>query len=599
MVQDFGIHRGKNRRDDLGGPGAEPRKMTTNPLSSNLRSAAFSLSKRQKMNIFEKIESDFHKFLQTNFETPADNRIELTLNTGQTRSGFGDLSTNAALILGKALGKNPREIAEEIVKNFKNDLISTISTAGPGFVNFSLSKEATGILSEELFQGGNDFFSSKQIADWKPEKVSVEFVSANPTGPLHLGHGRGGIIGDVLGNVMSFLGTSATKEFYLNDVGGQIQKLGESLKLRCKELITKKPVELPEDAYHGLYLVEVAEKCVAKHGESVLEKPTEFFADYAKTQMQEMLQSTLSDYGIDFDVWFSEKTLHDSGAVEAAVKKLIDAGHAYEQDDAIWFRSTDFDDDKDRVLRRADGRFTYAAADAAYLLNKIERGFERLIMALGQDHHSYPTRLKGIMKALGVGHIPLDVILYQLVSLKESGKQIRMSKRSGKMVTLREVIDTVGPDVARFFYLNKKADAHLEFDLDLALKKTDENPVYYVQYAFVRIKSILEKASENECLRNITEDDAKKASQSELDLLKRVAALKPLLNNISKNYQTHLLTSYVIDLAKAFHAYYNKNRVVDVENPEISRSRLAVMQILLKTFELCMTLMEVGRPDKM
>ena len=309
-------------------------------------------------------------------------------------------------------------------------------------------------------------------------------------------------------------------------------------------------------------------------------------------------QKTLKTYGINFDIWFSEKTLHKGGAIKRALELLTKHGYLYEQDGAIWFKAKVFGDDKDRVVRKSDGEYTYAAADIAYLLNKAERGFDHLIMVLGQDHHSYAVRLEAIRQALKVP-CSLSVILYQLVRMQASGQLVRMSKRTGNIVTLDDVLETVGPDVTRFFYLNRKVEAQLVFDLDLALKKTEENPVYYVQYAYVRTNSILQKAAQEKQLANINKDDNKHIGPEELLLIKKIASLKDLLESMSINHHTHLLAYYVQELAALFHKYYSLNRVIDLENIPKSRGRLQIITMLNSTFKVCLTLLGLSCPEKM
>ena len=589
------------------------------------------------MNIIEKIQSALNTFLIKTFNISEQDikSIETALNTDEKRQQFGDASSNAALVLSKKLGKNPREIAQEIVSTFSHPDIEKIEIAGPGFLNIYLSTEAYIKLLQEIDEKQETFF--KADLD-KKLKFNVEFVSANPTGPLHFGHGRGGIIGDVLGNVLSFIGYSVEKEFYINDAGSQIQKLGESFKIRCLQELGE-TLSLPEDGYQGTYLVDLAKECIKEHGkqltkkqvspeqvspeqvspeqvspeqvspeqvspeqvspEQVSPKPDTFFAEYAKKHLLKKLQQTLSDYGITFDTWFSEKTLHENNKIEEAIKKLQNTGYIYEKDDALWFKSTTFGDDKDRVVRKKDGSWTYIAADIAYMLDKVKRGTDNLILVLGQDHHGYVDRLYGLHKALGLEKSNIKVILYQLVSLKEGGKDIRMSKRAGRMVTLQNIIDTVGKDVARFFYLNRKADAQLDFNLDLALKKTDENPVYYIQYAYVRVKSILKKANEHPELEDVTKNDAEGLTEHERLLLKKIVALKGLLLTISKGYQTHLLTYYALELAQLFHSYYSKNKVLDLKNVKTSRARLLVLQQLAMTLGLVLDLLGISKPEKM
>jgi len=547
------------------------------------------------MNIIEKMTVAFHDFLKSTFNVDDQSlsNINFDINIDEAKQAFGDINSNSAMVLAKQLKKNPREIAEIIKKNFDNEYLEKTEIAGPGFLNFFLKPEAYQVIAHEIAEQKEGFFKPAML---KKKNCNIEFVSANPTGPLHIGHGRGGIIGDVLGNILEFIGHDVTKEFYINDAGAQIVKLGMSFKIRCQQQAGM-DVQLPEQAYHGDYLVVLAKEAIEKEGTSILEKPDSFFQDYAKEKMLAMIKETLKAYGIHFDEWFSEKSLHPD-AVENALDFLQKHGHLYEKEDALWFKSTCFGDDKDRVVKKSSGEFTYVASDIAYMINKYKRGFTDLVMTLGHDHHSYAIRLEGLRQALEI-KASLDIILYQLVKMKESGQLMKMSKRAGRMVTLADVIKEVGTDVARFFYLNRKADAQLEFDIDLALKKTEENPVYYVQYAYVRTKSILKKAAFEEFLSEINVNDARHIGPSEHFLLKKIIELKNLLHNISENYHTHLLTYYVIELATAFHKYYSKNRVIEVEKPEQSRGRLLIISELKNTFELCLDLLGISKPEKM
>lgn len=521
-------------------------------------------------------------------------KIELQLNTDPAKQQFGDLSSNCALVIAKELKQNPLSIAQTIQSSFSHPALERIDIVA-NFINMTLSLDAVRELGASLAQQKEQFFSDSQE---QKRNFSLEFVSANPTGPLHIGHGRGGIIGDVLARVLRFLGHAVTTEFYINDAGSQMQKLGNSLRIRCEQLLGH-PVELPEDAYHGSYMVSLAQECIDQNGSSVLEQPPAFFIQYAEKRLLAQLKKTLADYGISFDVWFSEKTLHESGAIEKALELLQARGYLYIKDDAAWFTSTQFGDDKDRVVKKGSGELTYVAADVAYAQNKMSRGFDQLIMVLGQDHHSYVVRLKAVMEALGYDPAQLDVILYQLVTLKESGQSLRLSKRAGRSITLEDVIETVGTDVARFFYLHKKADAHLDFDIELALKHTEENPVYYIQYAYVRTKSILEKASLEAALLNISEKDSRFIGEAERLVIKKIIALKTLLKTIGAKYQTHLLAYYTIELAQQFHNYYSHHRVIDIEQLEQSRGRLFVTKVLQDTFKLCFDLLGISAPEKM
>lgn len=552
------------------------------------------------MNSIDIIHQELQQFLLTEFQLTTQPAVDITLNVDAAKQQFGDITTNAAMILAKQLGMNPKQVAERIIQNFSNSNIEKIEIAGPGFINMHLTLPAIATLSQDLFNQKNQFFSLSQTIT--PKKYNIEFVSANPTGPLHLGHGRGGIIGDVLGNILRLVGHTVTKEFYINDAGSQIQKLGNSFKIRCLQesgII----VELPEDGYHGEYLIELAKQCIQTHTLAVLNSDDAFFAQYAKENLLEALKTTLKNYGIEFDVWFSELQLHikhgEKSAIDHALEILDNRGYLFNDSNALWFKSTAFGDDKDRVVKKNSGEMTYVAADIAYLENKIDRGFDQLIIILGQDHHSYLTRLKAVMQGLGRNPAQLDIILYQLVTLKESGQMVRMSKRAGRMVTLEDIIDTVGKDVARFFYLNKKADAHLEFDIDLALKQTDENPVYYIQYAYVRIASILEKALAYPELQNISQLDSAYISDAERLLIKKVVHLKYMLQTISRNYQTHALTYYAIELAQLFHSYYNMHKVIDIEHINQSRGRLFAIMLVRQTLKTCFDLLGISAPERM
>ncbi len=544
------------------------------------------------MNTLSNIKKAFFECLQKVTGTTELPSLEFALNTDEHKQQFGDITTNAAMVLAKTLGKNPRQIAQEVVAQFTYDGIAKIEIAGPGFLNIFLTQETVRSIAEELFINKDHYFEAEE-----PTAVyNIEFVSANPTGPLHFGHGRGGIIGDVLGNVLNFLGYNTSKEHYVNDAGSQINKLGASLKIRCQQE-NGESIELPEDAYHGQYMVNLAQKCLRDHPDA-LTKNDDFFMTYAYTHMLAGLQKTTGDYGITFDTWFSEKTLHTK-AINDAVATLTANGKTYIADGAVWFKSTEYGDDKDRVLKKADGSYTYAAADAAYMLSKTHRGFEHLVFVLGQDHHSYPKRLNGIRQALGLNDVKLDCILYQLVSMKEDGERVRMSKRAGSIVSLQDIIETVGADVARFFYLNRKADAHLEFNIELAMQKTEENPVYYLQYAYVRTNAILKRSFEHPDLRDINQEDCAYLTEMEKLLIKKLASLETLLVDISHNYQVHLLTYYLLELAHLFHNYYHHNKVIEPTSIEQSRGRLLLVLLVKDMFERCFKLIGISLPEKM
>lgn len=551
------------------------------------------------MNPIEQIQQSFAYYLQITFAISDEviQKCSFSINTDSQKQTFGDLNSNAPFILTKTLGLSPRQIAETIISQFTHEYITSIQLAGAGFLNASLSNEALQIIAQQLFHNGDSFFVT-HVPELKKEHYLIEFVSANPTGPLHLGNGRGGIIGDVLGNILQFLGHVVTKEFYINDAGVQIEKLGKSFKACCQKLMGI-DATIPEDGYHGEYLVDIAKELLKEHTDqqALLQKSDSFFAQYAKNHILENIKHTLTLYGIHFDSWFSEISLHKSDSINHAITLLEKNNYMYESEGALWFRSTLFGDDKDRVIRKSSGEWTYAAADIAYLQNKVERGSTHLIMVLGHDHHSYAVRLETIKQALGI-RAPLDIILYQLVKMKSAGELVRMSKRTGSMVTLEDVIEAVGTDVARFFYLHRKADAQLEFDLDLALKKTEENPVYYLQYAYVRINSVLIKATENMQLIDLKISDAHYLGQAEGLLIKKMVELKTILQSISRNHQTHLLTYYALELADTFHRYYAHERII-TDNIAQSRSRLLLLHTLKTTFTILFDLMGINKPERM
>lgn len=536
--------------------------------------------------------------------------LEFKINVDQGTL-FGDISCNIAMIIAKAVGQNPREVAGKIQQALSadehKDLLESVAIAGPGFLNMILTKKAWRQLIAEVYTQKASFFKQHNL---DKKNYLIEFVSANPTGPLHLGHGRGGIIGDVLARVLSFLGHTVSKEFYINDAGNQIKLLGQSLKVRCLQQLGQSEV-LPEGGYAGEYLADLAKDCVAVNGEHIKEKSDEFFELYAKEQLLNLIKADLFSYGITFDTWYSEKSLHDSGAIDRALNLLKDKALAYEHEGALWFKSTEFGDDKDRVIRKSSGELTYIAADIAYHKDKFDRGYDTLIDILGHDHHGYVRRLKATMQALGYDADKLDVILYQLVTIKEGGESVRMSKRAGTFTKLSDVIEAVGKDVARFFYLNRKSDAPLDFDLAVASKKTDENPVYYIQYAYVRINSLLQKAALEgfadwiEALKSGKSPDQEfddvmeLVSAEELALIKKVVSLSDILKSIATSQQTHLLSYYAWELAQKLHGYYTRNKVIDPSNLLLSKLRIFTVLIVHQTLDCALDLLGLSKPEKM
>lgn len=549
------------------------------------------------MNSFEKIQSSFISFLQQSFMIPLEiiQAGKFELNCDEDKQQFGDINSNIAMIAAKHLKTNPRALAQAIIDGFMNKMIVKIEVAGPGFLNFFMTPEWFCQLAQEIKSQKDLFFKAGYLAS---KKINIEFVSANPTGPLHIGHGRNGILGDVLATVYQFLNQEISREFYINDAGAQITKLGLSFKIRCLQQLGQN-IELLEDGYHGEYLITLAKKCVQEFATNLENQPIAFFETYAKEHMLAMQKETLESYGIVFQTWFSEKSLHDFGKVTSSIQRLVATGHTYEKEGALWFRSTTFGDDKDRVLKKANGDLTYVAADIAYLLDKFDRGFTQLFMILGHDHHSYKMRLHAIMQALGYDPKNLTIILYQLVHVLQDGAPVKMSKRTGKMITLSDIVEEVGKNVARFFFLNRKADAELEFDLNLALSQSNENPVFYIQYAYVRTHSIYNKATEEGITIFENSNFNLPFTNSEKLIIKKVCSLKTLFFDIAKNHQIHLIAYASYELAALFHKYYNTHRVIDGENKKISGQRLDMIMIVQETLETLFYLMGITPLKKM
>ncbi len=554
------------------------------------------------MNSFEQIHALFHSFLQNtcniteNFITAST----FTLNTDLQQQQFGDISSNIALLAAKQRATNPRQLATEIAQQFSHPLIERIEVAGPGFLNFFMTETWFITLAQELATQRDAFFTTQPAT---PKNINVEFVSANPTGPLHIGHGRNAILGDVLATLHTFLNQKVSREFYINDAGSQITKLGQSFKVRCLQQLGQN-IPMPEDGYQGSYLIDLATTCSQTFGKNLEHEPALFFETYAQKHMIAQQQATLESYGVVFQTWFSEKQLHDQGKVAQALQMLTARGHTYEHEGALWFRSTTFGDDKDRVLKKADGQLTYVAADIAYLINKFERGFTDLVLILGHDHHSYKTRLLATAQALGYDPSRLTIILYQLVQVLQDGVPVKMSKRTGQMITLSDLINEAGKDVTRFFFLNRKADAELEFDLTLALKQSNENPVFYIQYAYVRTGSIFAKAAMTDFLLLQTQTMSAPTYQISLQpeeklLLKKIVSLKYLLTDIAQNHQVHLIAHYAYDLANLFHQYYNNCRIVDPMQQNTSVQRLHIVQIVQNTLLTLFYLMGITPMKKM
>ncbi len=545
---------------------------------------------------------------------PTCQRIECIINTDKS-SDHGDLSTTMALQIAKSLKLNPRTVAQQLQTAFQNaqpeqpelaQILRSCTIAGPGFLNFSISPAAWSLFAHNLLTGNSEFFKPLNT-----QKLTflVEFVSANPTGPLHLAHGRNAIIGDVLCSILTFVGHDVTREFYINDAGNQINKLGLSLRARYLNALGIDEA-FPEGGYAGDYLKDVAQEMCEKHKDAYKNESPAFFADFARTAMLTLIRQNLAEYGVTFDHWTSERSLYDSGAVQKTLEDFIAQGVTYEQDGALWLKSTAFGDDKDRVLRKADGSFTYLLPDSAYYTKNLTSGYDKLINILGQDHHGYFTSRNAALVSLGLDVSKLSCIIYQLVLMKKNEVYVRMSKRAGAFEQLSDVIKTVGKDVARFFYLNRKADAHLELDLEQALKQNDENPVYYIQYAYVRTESLLTKAAEhNEELASFVQKLACDAASCTSELgdiaapaqtvLKKILSLRDLLETISINNQTHMLAYYTYELAGAFHTFYAHTRIIVPDDVKATKNNLLMVHLVRSTLRLCLDLLGLSKPKSM
>lgn len=512
----------------------------------------------------------------------------------------GDYATNIAMQLTKLAKKPPRAIAEAIVANVDKESASIvgIDIAGPGFINITLKKDYLQEIVKAVLEKGADYGRSDA---GKGERIQVEFVSANPTGDLHLGHARGASVGDSLCNVLDMAGYDVEREYYINDAGNQIDNLAKSVEARYFQALGEE-YELPEDGYHGQDIIDLGKRLVEEFGDKYKDVSAEerftFFREYGLKYELAKLKQDLEDFRVPFDNWFSETSLYGSGKIENAMNKLRANGHIFEEDDATWFRSTTFGDDKDRVLIKNDGSFTYIMPDIAYHEDKIQRGFNTLINIWGADHHGYIPRMKAAIEALGYGKDKLEVIVAQMVHLYKDGERMMMSKRTGKAVTLRELVEDVGLDAVRYFFVMRSGDAQMDFDLDLAVSHSNENPVYYAQYAHARISSILRQAEEMKLSAN-AEGAALLTSEKEIDLLKKIGDFPSVVADAARTRSPYRVATYIQELAATFHSFYNAEKVLDAENLELSEARIALITATRTTIANALKLIGVSAPEKM
>ncbi len=514
----------------------------------------------------------------------------------------GDFSTNIAMVMASAQKMPPRKIAQVITGHIQDPegILEKTEIAGPGFINFFLKTSAWHAVLQKI-HAADTRYGATDIG--KGQKFQVEFVSSNPTGPLHVGHGRGAAVGDAVANILAFCGYDVEKEYYINDSGRQIHTLGRSVYLRYQEMLGQK-VTFPDECYQGDYIRDLAAEIKMEQGDALLSQPQEdalmICARFAAAKILAGIREDLKTFGIEFDCWFSEQSLYDSGRVDQILDNFRNQGIIYEKDGALWFKTSDFGDEKDRVVVKNNGETTYFASDIAYHQDKYDRGFERVVDVWGADHHGYIPRMKAAVEACGHRRDQFDVILVQLVNLLRAGEPVAMSTRAGKFETLRDVIDDVGRDAARFIFLTRHFESALDFDLEVAKQKSNDNPVYYVQYVHARISSIVRKGKERGT-PDVSWDDqavARLEAPEEIDLIKSLARYPNVLAGSAKNMEPHRVTYYLMNLASAFHTYYNKHRVLS-DDPQLQCGRLNLVLAVQKVIRNGLTLLGVSAPDKM
>ncbi|HMF50060.1 MAG TPA: arginine--tRNA ligase [Candidatus Saccharimonadales bacterium] len=513
---------------------------------------------------------------------------------------FGDLTSNVAMLWAKSAKKPPRAIAETILQNIEDPdgILASKEIAGPGFLNFTFSSKFYLDQLRALVAGKHD-----TVDLGHGQKIQVEFASVNPTGPLHVGHGRVAVIGDVLARLHQATGYTVEREYYVNDAGNQMENLGLSIHARYRELFGE-TVALPEGGYPGAYVKEIAAEIQRQYGDKFLHadqnEAVNFFRQFGGDALLNTIRSQLKDFGIEFDSFFSEKAMRERHEVAESMDLLRRQGLLYSQDGAEWYKSTAFGDDKDRTVIKSDGELTYFAADIAYHRNKYERRFAKLINVWGADHHGYVPRLKAAMQGLGFDPNSLNVVLVQMVQLTRGGEPVRMGKRTGEFVALEDVIEEVGRDAARFFFLMRKSDSHLEFDLELAKRQSSDNPVFYVQYAHARIASIFEQAAKSGVSLGARDAVAIERLElpEELELIRQMIQFNDVLDESVRELEPHRMVFYLLDLAGKFHRYYNRQRVI-TEDGELSRARLLLIENVQRTLRRGLKILGIDAPLKM
>ncbi|WP_326007919.1 arginine--tRNA ligase [Staphylococcus haemolyticus] len=553
------------------------------------------------MNIIEKVKSTLIEEIKASIEKAnlAEDIPEIKVEIPKDTKN-GDYSTNIAMVLTKIAKRNPREIAQAIVDNLDTSKanVKQVDIAGPGFINFYLDNQYLTAVIPEAINKGNKFGYAEES---KNTNILLEYVSANPTGDLHIGHARNAAVGDSLANILIAAGYNVTREYYINDAGNQITNLARSIETRFFEALGDTSHEMPADGYNGKDIIEIGKDLADKHPEMKDysdEERLKTFRQLGVDYEMDKLKKDLADFNVHFDNWFSETSLYENGAIDNTLAKMNELGYTYEADGATWLRTSDFKDDKDRVLIKKDGNYTYFTPDTAYHYNKINRGNDILIDLMGADHHGYINRLKASLETFGVDSDRLEIQIMQMVRLMQDGVEVKMSKRTGNAITLREIMDEVGIDAARYFLTMRSPDSHFDFDLELAKEKSQDNPIYYAQYAHARICSILKQAKEQGVEVTAEADFSTITNEKAIDLLKKVAEFEPTIESAAESRAPHRLTNYIQDLASAFHKFYNAEKVL-TDDAEKTKAHVALVDAVRITLHNALSLVGVSAPESM
>lgn len=557
-------------------------QMITRKIKENLRdllSQAVETARRNGQLTFDELP-------QIMLEVPKD-------------KNHGNFSSNLALILAKTVKKSPRDTAQIIIANLtSNPYVDRVEVAGPGFVNFYLSRIWIAETVASILNQGAEYGRSQ---DLDGKYIQLEFVSANPVGPMNVVNARAAALGDTLGRLFEACGARVEREYYVNDYGVQVETLGRSVDARYRELLGE-TVNFPEDGYQGEYIIDIARQLIEEKSGAYLELPESeritIFKDYAYQMILESQKNDLANYGVIYDRWFSERSLHQAGAVDDVLNLLENKGLTFVEDNAVWLRTTQFGDDKDRVLRTADGRTTYFTADIAYHLNKFNRDYDLVIDIWGPDHHGYIPRMKAAMCALGIEPERFEVLIAQQINLIKDGQPFKMSKRRGNFITMTELLEEVGNDVARWFFLMRSPESHLDFDMDLAQTQSNENPVFYVQYAHARICSVFSQADAEQLKFNDKGSWLNQWDAEEETLIEKAAHFPEIIVDAAKQREPHRLTGYLLELAGLFHSYYNRRRFI-TEDIELTQARLAMAKALGFVFNHGLKLLGISVPERM